>query len=111
MTLAYYRCDWAHAVNDDPIVILYEVDIEGRVLRMIEIFEDGQRSCLSTVDFAGRENEMPGFNSLVEGDFRESVDEMLEGPGIYADGDRITLAQSDRRAFETEWLEYRQERP
>jgi hypothetical protein len=54
---------------------------------------------------------MPGFNSLVEGDFRESVDEMLEGAGIYADGDRITLAQSDRRAFETEWLEYRQERP
>ena len=107
MTLAYYRCDWAHAVNDDPVVILYEVDIEGRVPRMIEIFESGQRVCIATIDFAGRENEMPGINSLVEGDFREGVEEMLEGAGINTDSDQISLTQSDQRTFETEWSAYR----
>ncbi|KTE44300.1 MULTISPECIES: DUF6881 domain-containing protein [unclassified Sphingopyxis] len=101
MLLSYYRCDWRHQESEDPVVIFYEVDAHGDVPRMIDIFSSGRRDCVSTADFVGRENEMPGINSLVEGDFRETAKELLNG-NLNDDG--ITLVVSDHATFEFEWL-------
>ncbi len=107
MPLSYYRCDWGHPANDDPVIIYYEVDHEGNVPRLIEIYGDGRRVCISTGDFVGRENEMLGIGSLVEGDFREVTKEMLEARKIDDGPDQISLSSSDQRAFDAEWTAQR----
>lgn len=107
MALSYYRCDWGHPDNDDPVIIFYEVDDKGHVPRLIEIYADGRHVCISTVDFVGRENEMPGIASLVEGDFLESAKEMLEGPEIDDGPDRISLLGSDKQTFDAAWIAHR----
>lgn len=101
MPRSYYRCDWPHQESSDPVVIFYEVDADGDVPRMIEIFANGRRDRISTADFVERENEMAGMNSLVEGDFRESAKELLDGA---PNEDGITLASSDYSAFKFEWF-------
>lgn len=101
MSRSYYRCDWPHQEDNDPVVIFYEVDARGDVPRMIEIYANGRKDCISTANFVGCENEMAGMNSLVEGDFRESAKELLDGA---PNEDGITLASSDYSAFELEWL-------
>ena len=107
MTLSYYRCEWVHPPNDCPLTIHYEVDSIGRVPRLIEVFADGRRACVSTKDFSGRENEMPGINSLVEGSFYDATMELLDAEPIETSDGTISLHTSDKKTFETEWREHR----
>ncbi|WP_108880298.1 DUF6881 domain-containing protein [Anderseniella sp. Alg231-50] len=107
MTFNYYRCDWVHQLDDEPVTIFYQVDAEGRVPRRIDVFADGRRACVSTKDFCGRENELPGFESLVEGSFYDDLDGLLDcGPVVDKDGS-INLLTSDSDTFEADWRTYR----
>jgi hypothetical protein len=103
MSLSYYRCDWTHPPSDDPVVIFYEVDTDGRVLRVIDLYADGKRDCVSVKDFLGRESELPGRDSLVEGSFFDAMANMIEGHAVQVGDERMSLAWSDATRFEAEW--------
>jgi hypothetical protein len=107
VSLSYYRCEWTHPPSDDPIAILYEADADGRVPRLIDIYANGRRDCVSVVDFAGQEAELPGVGSLVEGAFHEAVRNMLDGHEVLQGEDRMMLVAVDASVFETEWRAHR----
>jgi hypothetical protein len=107
MTLSHYRCDWTHPPNEDPVEILYEVDAAGRVPRLIDIYGDGRRECVSIIDFIGAEDELPGAGSLVEGAFHEATRNMLEGHVVAHGEERMSLAPIDAGLFEAEWRRHR----
>lgn len=49
-TVEYIKLFWEHALDNEPVVILYEVNVENDrlALRSIDIFSDG--SCKNIVD-------------------------------------------------------------
>jgi len=104
---SYYRCDWEHPRDDEPVTIYYEVDSAGCVPRLIDVFADDRRMCVSIEDFRGRENEMPGINSLVEGSFYDGTAGLLDGEPIEDNAESISLQTSDRHIFEAEWRAHR----
>lgn len=98
----YFRCDWSHRNPDEPITLFYEVDAAGDVPRMIEVFGDGRHEARAIPDFMGRENELPGFNSLIEGSFYHDLKMGLQdGP------DRIELTEVGRGEFNLLWRTHR----
>ncbi|MFT4251667.1 MAG: hypothetical protein QM608_04200 [Caulobacter sp.] len=103
MSLSHYRCDWTHDGADHPVVIFYEVDDEGRVLRLVDIFRDGRRERDAVTDYVGRERDLPGHGSLVEGDFFESAERLLAGQEMVEGDERISLVAVDVAAFEAAW--------
>ena len=44
----YISCDWKHNFEEEPVTILYEVDLdeERYATRMIEVFADGHTNNL-----------------------------------------------------------------
>lgn len=103
MILSHFRCDWSHPPSDDPVAIYYEVDAAGRVLRLVDVFADGRRMAQALADFAGREDDLPGEDSLVEGDFHLHAAHLIEG-GVAVDGeDRLSLIPIEAAAFEGAW--------
>jgi len=66
--LAYYRCSWKHGTTDEPITLWYEVDHEGSVLRLIEIFPDGRMLCDDIDRYPNRASDF-GFGTLIGIDF------------------------------------------
>lgn len=101
--LTYFRCDWRHFRRHEPILIYYEVDPQGRVLRIIDIFADGAVACIALADYAGREHELPGEGSLVEGAFHDAVAHLLEGHKLQDRENEMTMAPTDAAQFETAW--------
>lgn len=99
--MRYFRCDWNHSSPGDPVRIFYEVADDGSVPRTIDQFLDGRTACTAVVDFAGRKNELPGRDSLVEGDFYESSQGMDPGD------QEVALTQVDPSIFQALWAEYR----
>jgi hypothetical protein len=99
----YFLCDWRHPPNADPVRIYYEVTGDGRVSRLIDVFADGRRECASLADYLGREDELPGPRTLVEGQFHDAAANLIQGHVIVAGEERLSLAPIDREAFEAEW--------
>jgi hypothetical protein len=103
MPLSYYRCDWTHPPNEDPIAIFYEVDGEGQVLRLIDLFADGRRACESVTDFPVREGDLRGVDSLVEGSFFAAMAQLIQGHVAVDGDDRLSLTVVEAQQFEAEW--------
>src|SRR5690349_13257537 len=104
MSFFYYRCDWIHPESGDPVIIYYEVDADGDVPRLVDVFADGRRECVSVADVSGRNREMAGISSLVEGSFYDGVRNVVDGLFICEGQERISLTLTSAEKFETEWL-------
>ena len=63
---------------------------------------------ITTTDFIGKENELPGINSFVEGSFHDASAGMVNGDPVEDEGERVSLQLSDSNTFEAEWREHRQ---
>ncbi|KAA1178312.1 hypothetical protein FP026_24265 [Rhizobium tropici] len=107
MSFSYYRCDWIHPESEEPVIVYYEVDITGDVPRLIDVFADGRRQCMSVVDFTTVGREMLGITSLVEGSFYDGVAGLMDGIFFEEGQDRISMTQIAADRFETEWQAYR----
>ncbi|AYV45206.1 hypothetical protein CFHF_03645 [Caulobacter flavus] len=103
MSLSHYRCDWNHDHAEEPVAIFYEVDDEGRVLRLVDVFRDGSRERDAVAGYVGREHELPGEGSLSEDDFHDSVEALLEGDGAEDGDDRLSLTRVAAGEFEAAW--------
>ena len=101
--LAYFRCDWDHRPSEDPVAIYYEVDQLGRVSRLIDVFAGGGKDRSAVSDFGGREGELPGEASLVEGSFHEAAANLIAGQVIAHDDERLSLTPIGADDFEAEW--------
>lgn len=111
MTCTYYRCDWQHPPNDEPVQIFYEANEDGDVPRIIHVFGEGAARAESLADYVGRENELPGLNSFVEGHFLDAIKGMpLNVPDADESGENIILTVIDRSEFEANFLAYRKAR-
>jgi hypothetical protein len=111
MSFSYYRCDWIHPESEEPVVIYYEVDAEGDVPRLIDVFADGRRECMSVTDPSGRKRGMVGVCSLVEGSFYDGVAGLVDGVFFQDGQDRISLTLIDADKFEVEWQAHRPSSP
>lgn len=110
MAFSYWRCDWTHDHADTPVVIFYEVDDRGDVPRIIDVFANGSGSAERLEDYSGRESELVGTGSFVEGDFLEATKEMRAvdpAPAATDDGEATTLMRIDSTTFEEAWGRYR----
>ncbi|MDG2530783.1 DUF6881 domain-containing protein [Caulobacter endophyticus] len=103
MSLSYFRCDWAHESAEEPVSIFYEVDDEGRVLRLIDVFRDGSRERDAVANYVGREHELPGEDSLSEDDFHDSVEALLDDEDVVEGEDRLSLTPVEASVFEAAW--------
>ncbi len=110
MAFSYWRCDWTHDQADTPVVIFYEVDDRGDVPRIIDVFANGSGSAERLDDYSGREKDLCGIGSFVEGDFLELTKEMRAvgvAPAAADDGETTTLTSIDSATFEEAWARYR----
>ncbi|MDK4742048.1 hypothetical protein PH547_24485 [Rhizobium sp. CNPSo 3464] len=107
MSFSYYRCDWIHPESAEPVIVYYEVDTEGDVPRLIDVFADGSRECLSIADLSGRMCDRAGLSSLVEGSFYDGVAGLVDGVFIEEGQDRISLTLIGADKFEMEWRAHR----
>ena len=108
MPRAFYRCDWDHPLSSDPVTIFYEVDDVGDVPRIIDVFHDGRGVAQSLADYAGRENELIGINSFVEGSFFEAIKGMPIGVIDPSSDGSVTLLVVSNVEFEEAWRLHRQ---
>ncbi len=107
MSFTYYQCDWIHPENDEPVMIYYEVDDAGVVPRLIDVFADGRRQCMSVTDFSGQKYKTASITSLVEGSFYDGVAGLLDGTFFEEGQDRISLTVIGAEIFEMEWQSHR----
>ena len=107
MSFSYYRCDWIHPESEEPVVVCYEVDVAGDVPRLIDVFADGRRQCMSVADFSAREHDMRRITSLVEGSFYDGVADLVDGIFFEEGQERISMTQIAADKFEIEWQTYR----
>ncbi|WP_156390512.1 hypothetical protein [Caulobacter sp. Root487D2Y] len=107
MDFTHYRCDWEHPASENPITLFYEVSASGDVPRAIDVFANGQTVCRAVADFAGRMNELPGFNSLVEGSFFDTLVGHELGVPSKSGGDRLTIFQIPYSEFRKVWCDQR----
>src|SRR5262245_46690435 len=108
MTKRYYRCDWEHPGSSDPAWIIYEVDLQDDVVpRKIEGFKNGAVKCTTVADFADRPNELPGFNSLVEGSFLEAAGAVKLGVPEQVGRDTTTVGPATKVEFDVLWDAHR----
>ena len=101
----YFRTDWAHERENDPIWVMYEVDPEGRVLRTVHAFADGGGVLTSVEDFADHPEELPDRGSLVAGSFYETWKDVPfnEPYGDEGDGEHVVLTERTRAELEDLW--------
>ncbi|MEF0939410.1 DUF6881 domain-containing protein [Rhizobium sp. BR 362] len=107
MSFSYYRCDWIHPESEEPVIVYYEVGDGGDVPRLIDVFADGHRQCVSIADYTDREREMARIDSLVEGSFYDGVAGLVDGVFIEEGQDRISLTLIGAEKFEVEWRAHR----
>ena len=91
----YIRIDYGHADPDKPACLLFEVQPDGRVTRMIHLFEDGRFGAFDAAE--------EGVDNLVHGPFFE-IWAGLE-PGVTkTEGDEtFTLDEADPADFDYFW--------
>ena len=107
MSFSYYRCDWIHPESEEPVIVYYEVDIAGDVPRLIDVFADGRRQCMSVVDFTAVGRDMLEITSLVEGSFYDGITGLVDGIFFEEGQDRISMTRIAADRFEVEWQAHR----
>ncbi|AYG68070.1 hypothetical protein CCGE531_04335 [Rhizobium sp. CCGE531] len=103
MSFSYYRCDWIHPESKEPVIVYYEVDITGDVPRLIDVFADGRRQCMSIADFTALGRKMRRVTSLVEGSFYDGIAGLVDGIFFEEGQDRISMRRIAADRFEVEW--------
>ncbi len=107
MSFSYYRCDWIHPESEEPVIVYYEVDVGGDVPRLIDVFADGRRHCMSVADISDRELEMQRITSLVEGSFYDGIAGLVDGIFFEEGQERISMTRIAADKFEIEWQAHR----
>ncbi len=70
----YIRCDWKHDFKDEPVTLLYEVDLneERYATRMIDIYADGHTNNLQDADWKFvTEAPVPSIEDINKGECGE----------------------------------------
>ena len=70
----YISCDWKHNFEQEPVTILYEVDLdeERYATRMIEVFADGHINNLQDKEWKFiTEEPIPSVDDINKGEFGE----------------------------------------
>lgn len=70
----YIKCDWKHNFEEEPVTMLYEVDLdeERYATRMIEIFADEHINCIQEKDWKFvTEAPVPTVNDINRGECGE----------------------------------------
>ncbi len=88
-------------------MVYYEVDVAGDVPRLIDVFADGRRQCMSIVDFTPVGREMPRIASLVEGSFYDGIAGLVDGIFFEEGQERISMTRIAADRFEVEWQAHR----
>ncbi len=107
MSFSYYRCDWIHPESEEPVVVYYEVDVAGDVPRLIDVFADGRRQCMSVGDLVARRQDMQRITSLVEGSFYDGIAGLVDGIFFEEGQERISMTRIAADRFEGEWQAHR----
>jgi hypothetical protein len=107
MSFSYYRCDWIHPESDEPVIVYYEVDVAGDVPRLIDVFADGRRHCMSVADISLRGRDIQHLTSLVEGSFYDGIAGLVDGIFFEEGQERISMTQIAADRFEGEWQAHR----
>lgn len=107
MSFSYYRCDWIHPESEEPVVVYYEVDVAGDVPRLIDVFADGRRQCMSVADFALLGRDKRRITSLVEGSFYDGIAGLMDGISFEEGQERISMTSIAADRFEIEWQTHR----
>lgn len=107
MSFSYYRCDWIHPESEEPVVVYYEVDVAGDVPRLIDVFADGRRQCMSVVDVALLGRNKRRITSLVEGSFYDGIAGLVDGLFFEEGQERISMTRIAADKFEIEWQKHR----
>ncbi|MFK0165814.1 DUF6881 domain-containing protein [Rhizobium sp. NPDC090279] len=107
MSFFYYRCDWIHPESEEPTIVYYEVDVAGDVPRLIDVFADGRRHCMSVADISVRGHDIQRLTSLVEGSFYDGVAGLVDGIFFEEGQERISMTRIAADKFEGEWHAYR----
>ena len=84
----YLRVEWHHAFNDEPVLMLSEVE-NGREVRKVEKFRDGR------TQFAGPRGAT-GDTALSE--------DLVPLPEEIAQDPQFSAEQASADEFESEWL-------
>ena len=96
--LAYYRLSWLGADHDEPPIIWYEVDHDGCVLRLIEVFFDGRVRRDTMANYPDGASEF-GFGTLIGDDFYD-----LEWPWPAPDdADPVVTVDATAAEFHALW--------
>ncbi|TXI11503.1 MAG: hypothetical protein E6Q76_02445 [Rhizobium sp.] len=103
MSFFYYRCDWIHPESEEPVIVYYEVDAAGDVPRLIDVFANGRRQCMSVADIVARRHDLQRITSLVEGSFYEGIAGLVDGIFFEEGQDRISMTRIAADRFEIEW--------
>lgn len=111
MSFSYYRCDWIHPESEEPVVIYYEVDVAGDVPRLIDVFADGRRQCMSVADVAFLGRNKRRITSLVEGSFYDGIAGLVDGLFFEEGQERISMTNIAADKFESEWQTHRSGEP
>ncbi len=91
----YMRLDWSHEQPDAPDCLVFEVEPDGRVTRMMHLFEDGRFGLFDAAE--------EGRDSLVDGSFYEIWGWLQPGVPTTQEGETVTLTQAFPDAFEELW--------
>jgi hypothetical protein len=68
--LRYFEGRWNHSEPKEPVRFFYEVDSEGNVLRLVEMFADGRIVADSVSNYSDGETAF-GFGTLIGCSFDE----------------------------------------
>ena len=71
--------------------------------RLIDVFAGGGKDRSAVADFGGRESELPGDASLVEGSFHEAAANLIAGHAIAHGDEALSLTPISADDFEAEW--------
>lgn len=96
--LAYYRGSWVNGPPGEPMTFWYEVDHEGNVLRMIDIFADGIVVKDDIGRYPSRASDF-GFGTLIGEDFYR----LQWGWPTSDDSDELVMLDASAIEFTAVW--------
>jgi hypothetical protein len=96
--LRYFEGFWIHNEPTEPVRFFYEVDSEGNVLRLVEIFADGRTEVDSLSNYPDGATAF-GFGTLIGCSF----DELEITSRADFGRDETSLAPIEPSEFEAAW--------
>jgi len=91
----YMRLDYVHEQPDTPDCLVFEVQADGSVTRMLHLFEDGRFGAFNAAE--------EGTDNLIDGGFFELWGWLEEGVPVTQDGETVTLSETRPADFEELW--------